>query len=86
MSSDRRAEAPTVAGPPDHVADLFRCWGYLQAQLDPLQRLVPQPHAELDAVPPDQARAWRDVYCGSIGIEFMHIPDPGVRAWVAARM
>lgn len=32
----------------ERILDAFRRWGYLQAQLDPLGRLKPQPHPELD--------------------------------------
>ncbi|MFQ5600422.1 MAG: 2-oxoglutarate dehydrogenase E1 component [Candidatus Krumholzibacteriia bacterium] len=67
-------------------ADAFRRWGYLQANLDPLDRLRPQPHLELDAVPEAEAARWRAIYCSSIGVEFMHIPDPERRCWIAARM
>jgi len=57
------------------VLDAFRRWGYLEANLDPLGFLQPRPHPELrgDSDAARQARAW---YCGPIGAEFMHIPDP----------
>ena len=28
----------------------------------------------------------RETYCRSIGVEFMHIPDPGIRKWLLDRM
>ncbi|HWQ02952.1 MAG TPA: thiamine pyrophosphate-dependent enzyme, partial [Candidatus Nitrosotenuis sp.] len=65
--------------------DAFRRWGYLQANLDPLGFLKPLPMPELDDAG-DGADAARRIYCGSIGAEFMHIPDAERRAWVAARM
>ena len=49
----------------EQVFDAFRRWGYLQAQLDPLQQyLLPQPLQELNQTGEfaDQARA---IYCGS---------------------
>jgi 2-oxoglutarate dehydrogenase E1 component len=67
------------------ILDTFRRWGYLQADLDPLGRLQPLPHAELDRFG-DAARFARAWYCGPIGAEFMHIPDPERRNWVAARL
>ncbi len=67
------------------VAEAFRRWGYLQADLDPLGRLRPAPHPDLDAAPEEAAR-WRSLYCGPIGAEFMHIPDPERCRFVAARM
>ncbi|MBI4446170.1 MAG: 2-oxoglutarate dehydrogenase E1 component [Acidobacteria bacterium] len=63
--------------------DAFRRWGYFEAQLDPLGRLKPLPHPELDRQEPSEPRK---VYCGSIGVEFMHIPDPGQRLWILQKM
>jgi len=70
----------------DDVADRFRRWGYLQADLDFLGRLPPQPHRDLDAVAAATAAPWRARYCGRIGIEFMHLSDPARCDWIAARM
>ena len=58
----------------ERVMDAFRRWGYLQANLDPLGHFAPLPHPELDS-PGDAADAARRIYSGSIGVEFMHIPD-----------
>jgi 2-oxoglutarate dehydrogenase E1 component len=66
--------------------DDFRRWGYLQAQLDPLgQYLQPASVPELD-VENEFAEAARRVYCGTIGAEFMHIPDREQRMWIAQRL
>src|SRR6267142_1587882 len=70
----------------DAVADSFRRWGYLQADLDRLGRLPAVAHPELDDAPEEDAARWRSIYCGSIGLEFMHIPHPGRCAWIAQRM
>jgi 2-oxoglutarate dehydrogenase E1 component len=67
------------------VWDAFRRWGYLQANLDPLGDLQPVDLPELD-VQGAEADAARRIYCGSIGAEFMHIPDPERRRWIEARM
>ncbi|MHB1958076.1 MAG: 2-oxoglutarate dehydrogenase E1 component [Acidobacteriaceae bacterium] len=70
----------------EQVFDAFRRWGYLQAQLDPLQQYLPaQSLPELAQTGEfiDQARA---IYCGSIGVEFMHIADPERRRWIQGRM
>jgi 2-oxoglutarate dehydrogenase E1 component len=70
--------------------DIFRCWGYLQASLDPLgQFLPPEPFptpipAGLEASP--DAQEARRYYCSSIGAEFMHIPSPEKRAWIQQRL
>jgi 2-oxoglutarate dehydrogenase E1 component len=65
--------------------DAFRRWGYFEASLDPLGLVRPRPHPELpaDGAVATRARAW---YCGGIGVEFMHIPDPGRRRWIQERM
>ena len=68
--------APAVASP---VLDAFRRWGYLEADLDPLGRLKPAAHPEL-ALGGDEAERARRWYCGTIAVEFMHIPEPERRA------
>ena len=65
--------------------DNFRRWGYLQAQLDGFGRLKPASHPALD-VGGDDARQAREYYCGSIGAEFMHIPDTERCLWIQERM
>jgi 2-oxoglutarate dehydrogenase E1 component len=72
--------------PADPVAESFRRWGYMQADLDPLGRLLPLPHPELDAHTPGAASRWRGVYCGAIGAEFMHMRAPDRSAWLASRL
>jgi len=68
-------------------SDLFRRWGYLEADLDPLGRLVPFHHPDLDAAGTEgEAARWRAAYCGKIGAEFMHIPYPDRCRFVAERM
>ncbi len=69
----------------ERVMDAFRRWGYLQADLDPLRHFAPLPHPELD-VAGEAADAARRIYSGSIGVEFMHIPDPEQRHWIQERM
>ena len=67
------------------VWDAFRRWGYLQANLDPLGDLQPVELPELALSGPD-AEAARKLYCGTIGVEFMHIPDPERRRWIEERI
>ena len=70
----------------DQVFDAFRRWGHLQAKLDPLEQyLLPEPVPELnfDGEAADEARGY---YCGSVGVEFMHIPDAARREWIQERM
>jgi 2-oxoglutarate dehydrogenase E1 component len=67
------------------IFDAFRRWGYLQADLDPLGDLQPVAMPELDLEGKDAAAA-RGFYCGTIGAEFMHIPEAERRRWIAQRM
>jgi len=68
------------------VFDVFRRWGYLQAQLDPLgQHLPPSSVPELEIEGPDAEEA-RGYYCGTVAAEFMHIPDGARRAWIEDRL
>ncbi|HEV8048477.1 MAG TPA: 2-oxoglutarate dehydrogenase E1 component [Terriglobales bacterium] len=72
-------------GERERVFDLFRRWGYLEADLDPLGFLRPVPHSDLP-VDGELAQEARRVYCGTVGIEFMHITDPARRRWIQERM
>jgi len=69
----------------ERVFDAFRRWGYLQADLDPLGFFPPQPHPEL-ALTGEAAESARRYYCGTIGVEFMHLPDPQRRRWIQERI
>jgi 2-oxoglutarate dehydrogenase E1 component len=67
------------------VLDAFRRWGHLEADLDPLGRLLPAKQPALDISGP-AADFGRRVYCGSIGAEFDHIAESERAAWLAAAM
>ena len=68
------------------IFDIFRRWGYLQASLDPLgQYLAPEPFPTFVPEGP-AADAARTIYSGSIGVEFMHIPDNARRLWLQQQM
>ena len=69
----------------ERVMDAFRRWGYLQANLDPLGHFPPLSHPELELTG-DAADKARRIYSGSIGVEFMHIPDPERRQWIQEHM
>ncbi len=87
MEITEAACPPSTATTADReVLDTFRRWGYLQAQIDPLGRLAPAPHPELDALHGPAAERARAIYCGAIGAELMHIPDPVRRRWLVERM
>src|SRR6266700_2452712 len=78
-------ESPTLQGERERVFDAFRLWRYLEADLDPLGFLAPVPHPELQ-IESEFAQEARNVSCGTIGAEFMHIPDPERRRWIQERL
>jgi 2-oxoglutarate dehydrogenase E1 component len=65
----------------ERVFALFRQFGYLEAELNPLGLLPPQPHPDLE-IDNEWAREARRIYCGSVGVEFTHIADPERRRWI----
>src|SRR5437763_1952532 len=69
----------------ERVFDAFRHWGYLEADLDPLGFFTPVPHPELQ-LEGEIAEEARRIYCGTVGVEFMHIPDPERRRWIQERL
>ena len=75
----------TANGDRERVFDAFRQWGYLEADLDPLGFLPKSPHPELQ-IAGEPAREARQVYCGTVGVEFMHIAEPQRRKWIQERM
>ncbi|MFY9673908.1 MAG: thiamine pyrophosphate-dependent enzyme, partial [Terriglobales bacterium] len=92
-STRNTAGASDLVGAPELMEDyerervfgLFRQFGYLEAELNPLGLLPPQPHADLQ-IDNEFAREARRIYCGSVGVEFMHIADPERRRWIQERM
>jgi 2-oxoglutarate dehydrogenase E1 component len=69
----------------ERVFGLFRQFGYLEAELNPLGLLPPKPHPDLQ-IDNEWAREARRIYCASIGVEFMHIADPEQRRWIQDRL
>jgi 2-oxoglutarate dehydrogenase E1 component len=69
----------------ERVFDAFRRWGYLEATLDPLGVFQPLKIADLELTG-EAAEEARRIYCGNIGAEFMHLPEPERRRWIAERM
>jgi 2-oxoglutarate dehydrogenase E1 component len=72
-------------GERERAFEAFRRWGYLEADLDPLGFLPPVPHSDLQ-IASESAQEARRVYCGTVGVEFMHITDPVRRRWIQERM
>ena len=85
MATSTQQFTPDASADPDQreaVFDIFRRWGYLQATLDPLgQYLAPEPFPT-PAPEGDHATEARMFYCGSIGLEFMHIANTEQRQWL----
>ena len=65
----------------ERILDAFRRWGHLQANIDPLGHFKPVAHPDLD-FPEDESEFARKIYCGTVGVEFMHIADPEKRRWI----
>src|SRR5437764_7834634 len=69
----------------ERVFDLYRQWGYLEADLDPLGFLQPTPHPDLPQNSEYSEEA-RRFYCSTVGVEFTHITDVERRRWIQERM
>jgi len=69
----------------ERTFEAFRRWGYLQANLDPLGFLKPLDSPDLD-FSGEIADEARQHYCGTIGVDFMHLAQPERRSWIAERM
>ena len=78
--------APERSKYDERTLNAYRRLGFLQADLDPMNRLAPETRPFLDDADPATAEYARKYYCGTIGVEFMHIPDPGRRRWIQDRM
>src|SRR5215472_17152208 len=74
-----------VNGERERIFDTFRNWGYLEADLDPLGFLKPEPHPDL-RIEGEIAEEARRIYCGTVGVEFMHIADSTRRRWIQKRL
>ena len=84
MATTAQHIAAATADPDQREAvfDIFRRWGYLQATLDPLGQYLPPEPFPTPAPEGELAAEARAFYCGSIGIEFMHIANPAQRRWL----
>src|SRR5271157_3172226 len=70
----------------ERIFYLFRRWGFYEANLDPLGFFAPLKCPDLDGLSGEFAEEARRYYCGTIGVEFLHIPELERRRWVAERM
>jgi 2-oxoglutarate dehydrogenase E1 component len=76
----------TGNGERERIFDAFRRWGYLEATLDPLGMFEPLKHPDLDALTGEDAEEARAIFCNTIGADFMHLPEPERRRWIAERL
>jgi 2-oxoglutarate dehydrogenase E1 component len=70
----------------ERIFDAFRRCGYLEAHLDPLGFFGPFKAPDLEGLSGEAADEARRIYCGTIGAEFMHLPEPERRRWIAERI
>ena len=69
----------------ERIFELFRRWGYLEANLNPFGGTVGGGFPELTLDGPIAEEA-RRIYCSSIGAEFMHLPQRERREWIQERL
>lgn len=69
----------------DPAGDAIRRWGFLAARFDPLSRIPPVLHPAIENATPTQDRL-KQIYMGSLAVEFMHLPFPDRCKWIAQRM
>ena len=90
MKDPSSKQPPRVETWNDPVANAFRRWGYLGANLDPFGRIAREEHPDIvDAVadaPGEDVERWRRIYCGAIGVEFMHMVERDRQRWTAQWM
>ncbi|HMC30290.1 MAG TPA: 2-oxoglutarate dehydrogenase E1 component, partial [Candidatus Angelobacter sp.] len=71
----------------EQTFDAFRRWGYLDANLNPFGGPIAGGYPNLRQLHTGEgADEARRIYCGTIGAEFMHMPQADRRAWVQEQM
>src|SRR6202163_4452810 len=68
----------------EQVFDIFRRWGYLDANLNPFGGPIGGGFADV-RIEGEGADDARRIYCGTIGAEFMHLPQRDRREWIQQR-
>src|SRR3984957_15790702 len=69
----------------ERIFNLYRQFGYLEGDLDPLGFLHPRPTPELETEG-EYAREARAIYSSTIGVEINHLYRPDRRNWVYEQM
>ncbi len=86
--SAKKSPASNGAGQAERerIFQLFRRWGFYEATLDPLGFFTPMKCADLNGLSGEYAEEARRYYCGTVGVEFQHLPEIERRNWIAERM
>ncbi|HSM85949.1 MAG TPA: 2-oxoglutarate dehydrogenase E1 component [Candidatus Limnocylindrales bacterium] len=69
----------------ERIFEMFRRWGYLEAKLNPFGGPIGAGFPEL-RLKGEAAEEARKIYCGTIGVEFTHLPQSDRREWVEDQM
>ncbi|HVG92232.1 MAG TPA: thiamine pyrophosphate-dependent enzyme, partial [Alphaproteobacteria bacterium] len=69
----------------EQTFEVFRRWGYLDANLNPFGGPIGGGYSELPSEG-EGAEEARQIYCGTIGAEFVHLPQRDRREWIQQRM
>ncbi|HET9183408.1 MAG TPA: 2-oxoglutarate dehydrogenase E1 component [Candidatus Angelobacter sp.] len=69
----------------ERVFNLFRRWGYMDANLHPFGGPVGGGYPEI-RISGEGAEEARRIYCGTMGADFMHLPQPERREWIQQQM
>src|SRR5580765_3424320 len=69
----------------EQVFDTFRRWGYLDASLNPFGGPIAGGYPDV-RIEGEGAEEARRIYCGTIGAEFMHLPQSDRRSWIQEQM
>jgi 2-oxoglutarate dehydrogenase E1 component len=69
----------------EQVFDTFRRWGYLDASLNPFGGPIAGGYPDV-RIEGEGAEEARRIYCGTIGAEFMHLPQRDRRSWIQEQM
>ncbi|CUT18079.1 2-oxoglutarate dehydrogenase E1 component [Candidatus Ichthyocystis hellenicum] len=71
------------------IGDVYRSWGYFSAKLDPLDLFPRSPHplvADIESrLPPEKYENMKEIYCGSVAVEFAHISSRDEYLWLQER-
>jgi 2-oxoglutarate dehydrogenase E1 component len=69
----------------EQIFDAYRRWGYLDANLNPFGGPIGGGYSDLLSEG-EGAEEARRIYCGTIGAEFMHLPQRDRREWIQNRL